>query len=89
VGSLPHADRIDLAEREPDVVEPLEQALPAERIDRERSAEPGIVGHGACAEIDVQPVLAAGGGRRGGPPFWKQLLKKMSANVGAITARKP
>jgi len=84
-----------VAEREPDVVEPLENGR--------RNPASSATGHGCRSTVSRYwpPAAAAAAARRkssstsasssrtGTMPFWKQLLKKMSANVGAITARKP
>jgi hypothetical protein len=94
-------DLLGVPQGQADVVPAVEQAFLAEAIDGKRQSAAVGTEHLLLLEIDQQP--AAGRrldeckqgvdlGRRqtiGRMPFLKQLLKKMSAKLSAITARKP
>src|SRR5579875_3697802 len=49
-------ERVGMAQSQPDVVEPFEQAVLAEGIDLERSAEAAAVGHLLLLERDGEPI---------------------------------
>ena len=91
-----------MAEGEADVVEAVQQAVLAERVDVEVGVEALVVGDGLGFEVDgdlVLRVCGASAARRVSTsssvrrarmmPFLPALEKKMSAKVGAMTARKP
>ena len=95
-------DLVGVAQRQADVVEAVEQAVLAKRL-RPRTAvsAPSGLHHDLALQIDGQAI--ADEGHRlveqlrdldslstiGSSPFLKQLLKKMSAKLGAMMARKP
>jgi hypothetical protein len=78
-------------EREADVVEPLEQAASSPTVPARRSTWRlyCLPAAAAVAARRNSSATSASSSRIGTMPFWKQLLKKMSAKVGAITTRKP
>ena len=91
-----------MRERQRDIVEAFEQALLLMRLDLEMRGPSEIVGHRLLFEIDREPVTPRSRRPRekcastssafsvtGRKPFFRQLLWKISANSGAITARKP
>ena len=90
-----------IAQREADLVDALEKAVLAERIDLEAVDLVVRADDGLFREVDrdLRARRGAQGGadrrhpaassRIGSTPFWKQLLKKMSPKLGAMTARKP
>jgi hypothetical protein len=87
-------------QREADVVEAVDEAMLAEGSMSKRSIAPSGVATvcardrrraeaGKAFDRVEQPVDLRLGSTIGSRPFLKQLLKKMSAYDGAISARKP
>ena len=86
---------------ESDVIQAFEQAMPGEVIDLESGGEAVVIVDFAVLEVDGELVVGRSVARRAisstsfsasttvSTPFFTQLLAKMSANEGAITARKP
>ena len=91
-----------VSEDQIDFVLAFEQALPRRRVDREGLAQPEPIAHFAALEVDLDAVVrlrarrdrgsastAASGSATGSMPLPIALLRKMSANDGAMTTRKP
>src|SRR5262245_55817516 len=55
-------DLIDVAKREADVVEAVEQAMAAEGLDFKLETQPEVVGERAILEVRCQGIIGAGGG---------------------------
>ena len=99
---LERGDLVRMVERQADVVEAVQQAVLAERLDLERVLQAVAVRDRLVLEVDASArspgspfaqsaiVLHCSSGRRiSSRPFFAELLKKMSANDGAMIALKP
>ena len=84
-----------MPQHQANVVPTIEQAVLAKGIDLERKSQLAVGGtHQLRRQINDQLVqlrqlLQAPARRTGSTPFLKQLLKKMSAKLGAMMALNP
>jgi hypothetical protein len=90
-----------MLQREPDIVQPIQQTVAHEFIDRKLRAKALIVAHLALLQVDRELVVVDSLARCiSSPdfislrrtvrkPFFVLLLAKMSANEEEITARNP
>ena len=84
------ADLVGVAQGQADIIQPVEQAVLAERLHVKRQLVALVLDHDLAIEVDGELIArAASGSTLGNRQFLQQVVKKMSAKLGAMTARKP